>query len=129
TKRAGRGDVKAASGPGVVALMDGAQVFAVYVRVQLRGGEIGVAEHFLDGAPVGAPEDGPHADARQRGAPGVEKQDPPPPSPVERGPDFAGVQGHGAERAPAHGNEALLGALAEEAGEAVLVEDVLQADR
>src|SRR5438309_5680967 len=35
-------------------LVHGPQVVAVDVRVQLRGGQVRVTEHFLDGAKVGA---------------------------------------------------------------------------
>src|SRR6267142_1120511 len=42
------------SGAGVVALMDGTQVIPIDMRVELRRGEIGMAEHLLHRAEIGA---------------------------------------------------------------------------
>src|SRR5437867_2484670 len=46
--------------------------------------------------------------------------------PDEAGADLADVERHGAQRTPAHGHDALLRALAEDAGEPILVQDVLE---
>src|SRR5690349_7741254 len=130
-------------------LVHGPQVVAVDVRVQLRGGEVRVAEHFLDGAEVGATleqvgrervpqgvrrhplrqpgeprrtlDDAPRAYARQGRAAGVEKYQPPSLPLVEAGTDLACVQRHGTQRAPTHRHDSLLRALTEDAGEPILV--------
>ena len=40
--------------PGMKSLVGLAEAFDTYVGVNLGGGNVGVAEHFLDGAEVGA---------------------------------------------------------------------------
>src|SRR5216683_2628096 len=138
----------------MVGLVHRPQIVAVDVRVQLGGGEVRVAQHFLHGAQVRAaleqvrrervPEgvrryplrqpgeagrsldDAPRAHPRQGRAAGVEKHQPASLPLVEAGADLAGVQRHRPERPPAHRHDALLRTLPENAGEAILVQDVLQ---
>ena len=79
--------------------------------------------------PRRALDDGPRPDAGQRGAPGIEKQDASALPFVEARADLARVQGHRTKRASAGRDETLLRALAEDAGQAVLVQDVLDPER
>src|SRR5436190_22626418 len=68
----------------------------------------------------------PGSHPRQRRATGVEEEHAAPLPLVEAGPNLAGVQRYHAEGAPAHRHDALLGALAEEARDSLLVHDVLE---
>ena len=52
--REGREDENAELRPGVEFVVDGFEVALVHVGVDLGGGDIGVAEHFLDDAQVSA---------------------------------------------------------------------------
>src|SRR5215208_37398 len=133
-------------------LVDGAQVLAVDVGVDLRRGDVGVAEHLLHGAQVGAAlqqvggegvaervgrdvlldsgsldvllQDLPGAHAGEGRAAGVEQQDPLPLPRLQPGAHLAEVDGHGADGSAPDRHQPLFAALAEDANQAVLHQDV-----
>src|SRR3989442_4903394 len=138
----------------MVGLVQRPQIVAVDVRVELRGREVRVAQHFLHGAKVRAaleqvrrervPEGVRRSPLRQPGGAGRSLDDAPRAPPrrgravavetpkpaslpfAEAWEDLAAVQRHRPERPPAHRHDALLRALPEHAGEPILVQDVLQ---
>src|SRR5206468_6814116 len=123
--------------------MDGAEVVPIDVGVELRRGEVGVAEHFLHGAQVGPAleqmggermaervrrdalaqsrtaridlDDAPGPDARQRRAASIEKKNTSALAAIEPGSDFADVRRDPPQRGLAERNDALLPAFSEHA--------------
>src|SRR5687768_14067908 len=147
----------ARSAPRMILPVDAPQVLAIHMGVDLRGGDVGVTEHLLNGAQVGAPfeqmggegvpermwrdvlldpglvhvlaQDLPGAHATQRLAAGVQQQHPLPLPLLQPRPQLAHVDGRGADRGPADGHEALLASLAEDAEESLVEKQISHAER
>src|ERR1700680_2599770 len=138
-------------------LVNRSQVFAVDVRVDLRGRDVDVAQHLLHGPEIRAAfqqmcrermaqrvgrhrfrdsnlgrvlaKDLPRAHARQRLSSGVEEQDSLSLALLQLWTELAQIDRDCADRAAADRNQALLGAFAEYAHQVVLKHHVANAER
>src|SRR2546423_8023296 len=142
------------SGARMVALMNRPKIVPVYVRVELRCGEVGVAEHLLYRAKIcpaleqvrrkrvaqrvrrhalgeaGTPrvgfDDAPRTDARERRASRVQEQDAATFAAIQIGPYAFDVHRDFADGAPADGHEPFLAALSEYACHDLFEKQILQ---
>src|SRR2546423_10055327 len=78
------------------------------------------------GPPSGCLDDPPRSDAGERTSARIQKQKAPSLAPVESRSNLAGIERDLAERATPHRHDSLFGALAEDARDAVLKQNVLQ---
>src|SRR5687768_10244530 len=152
---AGRGRSGPGSRPGMILPVNRPQILPVDMGVELRRRNVGVAEHLLDGAQVGASlekvrrervpqsvrgdvlrdpgpldvlsKDLPRAHPREGLAAGVQQELALPMTTLEPRPKLAKVHGHCTNGAASHGDEALLAALPEDADDPFLEENVANA--
>ena len=108
--------------------LDSAQVRAALEQVCRERVSQDMRRHALaqPGEPGRALDDRPRTHPGQGRAAGVQEHEAVSVALVEARADLARVQRHGAQRAPAHGHDALLRSLAEHARKPLLVQNVLQ---